>query len=120
MEMDQQVFLPARSSTPRANPELEHYPTQHGTRLLRPRDWDVEAWPFLAPAADNPHELAEVFLAATSEAEALDYLVQLPAIRDDLPSISTRIIPFRLRCSADLTCGQGFARLHPLALHFSL
>ena len=50
--------------------------------LLQTEGKDTEAWPFLIQAVDISHGLAEVFLAATSEAEALDYLAQLPTFRN--------------------------------------
>ena len=59
--------------------------------MLRTAGKDSEAWPILIRAADITHDLAEVFLAATSEAEALDYLAQLPAIRSILISTSLHL-----------------------------
>jgi CHAT domain-containing protein len=78
----------------------ERYPLGHPTlelglsnlgNLLRTEGKYTEAWPLLIQAADISHDLAEVFLAATSEAEALDYLAQFPALRDRLISISLHL-----------------------------
>ena len=60
-------------------------------QLLHAAGRDAEAWPFLIQAADMSHQLADVFLAANSEAEAIDYLLQLPAIRNILISTSLHL-----------------------------
>src|SRR5262249_11875161 len=59
--------------------------------LLQTEGKYTEAWPFLIQAADIAHDLAEVFLAATSEAEALDYMAQLPKVRNNLISTSLHL-----------------------------
>ncbi len=88
LEMDQALY--SKEQYPQGHPELEHHLSNMGL-LLRTEGKDAEAWPLLIQAADITHELAEVFLAATSEAEALDYLAQLPAIRDLLISTSLHL-----------------------------
>jgi CHAT domain-containing protein/tetratricopeptide (TPR) repeat protein len=70
--------------------------------LLHIEGKDTEAWPLLLQAADITHELAAVFLAATSEAEALDYLAQLPTIRDLLISTSLHLAE---------SCEDAYARV---------
>jgi tetratricopeptide (TPR) repeat protein len=53
----------------------------------------TEAWPYLSSASDMVQGLTEIFLAAASEAEALDYLylARLPASRDLLISTSLHL-----------------------------
>ena len=53
---------------PQGHPDLALGLSNLG-HLLRTEGKYTEAWPFLIQAADISHDLAEVFLAATSEAE---------------------------------------------------
>src|SRR5438128_2631062 len=50
-----------------------------------------ELRPLLQRAVDIQQNLAELLLAATAEAEALDYLAQLPLSRDLLISVSLQV-----------------------------
>jgi CHAT domain-containing protein/tetratricopeptide (TPR) repeat protein len=85
LEMDQALY--PRDRYPQGHPDLALGLSNLG-HLLQSEGKDAEAWPLLIQAADMYHDLADVFLAATSEAEALDYLAQLPAIPDRLISAS--------------------------------
>jgi tetratricopeptide (TPR) repeat protein/CHAT domain-containing protein len=88
LEMDQALY--PKEQYPQGHPELEHHLSNMGL-LLRSEGKDAEAWPLLLQAADINQDLAEAFLAATSEAEALDYLAQLPATRSLLISTSLHL-----------------------------
>ena len=50
-----------------------------------------EAKPFLQQAVDMQQGLSDILLAATSEAEALNYLAQLPLARDSLISVCLHV-----------------------------
>ncbi len=76
LEMDQALY--PKEQYPQGHPNLELGLSNLG-HLIRNEGNYTEAWPFLIRATDLSHDLAEVFLASTSEAEALDYLAQLPA-----------------------------------------
>ena len=88
LEMDQALY--PKEKCPQGHPELELGLSNLG-HLLRTEGKYKEAWPFLCQAADITDNLAEVFLAATSEAEALDYVAQLPATRNLLISTSLHL-----------------------------
>jgi tetratricopeptide (TPR) repeat protein/CHAT domain-containing protein len=51
----------------------------------------AEAADYLGQATDMQHALARTLLAATSEAEAMNYLAELPLARDALISVSLRV-----------------------------
>ena len=79
-----------KAGYPQGHPYLALGLTNMGA-LLQAAGRHTEAWPFLIQAADISHDLSEVFLAGTSEAEALDYLAQLPTIRNILISTSLHL-----------------------------
>jgi CHAT domain-containing protein/Tfp pilus assembly protein PilF len=88
LEMDQALY--PKEQYPQGHPDLELGLCSLG-HLLRNEGKYPEAWPFLIQAADLSQDLAEVFLAATSEAEALDYLAQLPSNWGSLLSSSLHL-----------------------------
>jgi CHAT domain-containing protein/Tfp pilus assembly protein PilF len=88
LEMDQALY--PKKQYPQGHPELELRLNNLGDLFRTERKY-TEAWPLLIQAADISHDLADLFLAATSEAEALDYLAQLPVTRDSLISISLHL-----------------------------
>ncbi len=88
LEMDQALYPKERY--PQGHPALALGLSNWGHLLLSEGKY-TEAWPSAIEAADICHDLAEVFLAASSEAEALDYLAQLPGLRDGLISISLHL-----------------------------
>src|SRR5262249_55462160 len=59
--------------------------------LLQMEGKYAEAWPFIIQALDMSLDLAEVFLAATSEAEGLEYLAEIPASWDGLIATSLHL-----------------------------
>jgi CHAT domain-containing protein/Tfp pilus assembly protein PilF len=98
LEMDEALYPKERY--PQGHPGLALGLSNLG-HLLQIEGKDTEAWPFLIQAADISHDLAEVFLAATSEAEALDFLTRIPFDRDYLISAS-----LHLRDRAEATYGR--------------
>jgi tetratricopeptide (TPR) repeat protein len=50
-----------------------------------------EAWGLLQQAVDMQQDLADLLVAVTAEAEALDYLAQLPRARDHLIAVSLHV-----------------------------
>jgi CHAT domain-containing protein/Tfp pilus assembly protein PilF len=88
LEMDRALY--PREQYPQGHPALALGLSNWG-HLLQSEGKYSEAWPSAIEAADITHDLAEVFLAACSEAEALDYLAQLPGLRDGLISIALHL-----------------------------
>jgi CHAT domain-containing protein/Tfp pilus assembly protein PilF len=88
LEMDQALY--PKEQYPQGHPALALGLSNWGHLLLSEGKY-TEAWPSAIEAADICHDLADVFLAASSEAEALDYLAQLPGLRDGLISISLHL-----------------------------
>ena len=82
--------LYSRAQYPQGHPYLALGLYNMGDLLQTERKY-TEAWPFFIQAVDISHGLAEDFLAATSEAEALDYLSQLPTFRNTLISTSLHV-----------------------------
>ena len=74
------------AGTPRPGPSLSNLGD-----LLQAQGLYGEAKPFLQQAVDMQQDLAEVLLAATSEAEAMNYLAQLPLARDLLISVCLHV-----------------------------
>jgi CHAT domain-containing protein/Tfp pilus assembly protein PilF len=88
LEMDQALY--PKEQYPQGHPALALGLSSWG-HLLTSEGRHAEAWPSAIEAADICDDLAEVFLAASSEAEALDYLARLPGLRDGLISISLHL-----------------------------
>jgi CHAT domain-containing protein/tetratricopeptide (TPR) repeat protein len=79
-----------RERYPRGHPHLARNLNNLG-RLLQAQGAYGKARPWLQQAVDMQQDLADILLAATSEAEALNYLASLPLARDDLISVSLRL-----------------------------
>jgi CHAT domain-containing protein/tetratricopeptide (TPR) repeat protein len=75
---------------PQGHPDLAISLNNLGA-LLQAQGAYGEARPLLQQAVDMQQDLAELFLAATSEAEALNYLASLPSARDGLISVSLHL-----------------------------
>jgi len=82
--------LYSREQYPRGHPTTALFLTNLGG-LLQETGAHALAWPVLCKATDMGRDLAEVFLTSASEAEAFDYLAQIPASLSRLMSTSLQL-----------------------------